>query len=77
VYVIRCIYHCSILCTLCTVSCSIWAVTLVDTLLYMFAVTNKKKIKDSERAASQSICYVISLLSLSYITGRHSVHKIR
>jgi len=43
-------YHCAILCTLCTVSCSIWTVTWVDRLLlYVSAVINKKEDKNSEK----------------------------
>ena len=73
-------YHCAILCTLCTVSCSIWTVTWVDRLLlYMCAVINKKEGKNSEKKEPQrrSIGQIISPVSLSYISGCHCVNKIR
>ena len=78
--VCRYFYHCALLCTLCTVSCSIWTVTAVDRLLYMFAITNKLKILvnfQKEQRQRRSICHVISPVRISYISGRHSVHKIR
>jgi len=51
----------------------------VDGLLYMFEVTNKKEEKSLQKEQPQrrSICHVISPVSISYISVRHSVQKLR
>ena len=63
-------YHCAILCTLCTVSCSIWKVTWVDRLLlYMSVNTNERKDKNSEKKGGSETKYLPG-----YFTSKPFIH---